>query len=120
MEKYFERVLDVLFRFRKDVVLPKQLQHAMAAEAEASREARAKVISAEGEQQSALAYADAADKMSEEPGALQLRYLQTLQTVAGEKGSTIVFPLPIADMGLSQIAGDLHRRNTDRPLIELS
>jgi len=79
----------------KDVRLPVQLQRAMAAEAEASREARAKVIAAEGEQNAARALKEAADTMAESPCALQLRYLQTLNTISAEKNSTIIFPLPI-------------------------
>jgi erythrocyte band 7 integral membrane protein len=79
----------------KDVRLPKQMQRSMAAEAEASREARAKVISAEGEQKAARALKEAADVMVDSPAALQLRYLQTLQTIAAEKNSTIVFPIPL-------------------------
>lgn len=79
----------------KDVSLPTQLQRAMAAEAEASREARAKVIAAEGEMKSSRALKEAADVISESPAALQLRYLQTLNTISTEKNSTIVFPLPI-------------------------
>lgn len=79
----------------KDVRLPVQLQRAMAAEAEAAREARAKVIAAEGEQRASRALKEAADVMSESPSALQLRYLQTLSTISAEKNSTIVFPLPI-------------------------
>lgn len=79
----------------KDVSLPTQLQRAMAAEAEASREARAKVIAAEGEMKASRALKEAADVMSESPAALQLRYLQTLNTISSEKNSTIVFPLPI-------------------------
>lgn len=79
----------------KDVRLPQQLQRAMAAEAEASREARAKVIAAEGEQKASRALKEAADVIAESPAALQLRYLQTLNTVSAEKNSTIIFPLPI-------------------------
>ncbi|XP_057315961.1 stomatin-like [Hydractinia symbiolongicarpus] len=79
----------------KDVRLPPMLQRAMAAEAEASREARAKVIAAEGEMNSARALKEAAEIISESPQALQLRYLQTLQTISAEKNSTIVFPLPM-------------------------
>ena len=79
----------------KDVRLPVQLQRAMAAEAEASREARAKVIAAEGEQAAARALKEAADIISESPSALQLRYLQTLNSISAEKNSTIIFPLPI-------------------------
>lgn len=79
----------------KDVRLPVQLQRAMAAEAEASREAKAKVIAAEGEHQASRALKEAANIINESPSALQLRYLQTLSTISAEKNSTIVFPLPI-------------------------
>ena len=67
----------------------------MAAEAEATREARAKVISAEGEQKASRALKEASDIISQSPAALQLRYLQTLSNIAAEKNSTIIFPLPI-------------------------
>jgi len=83
----------------KDVRLPQQLQRAMAAEAEASRQARAKVIEAEGEQKASKALKDASDIISTSPAALQLRYLQTLSTIAAERNSTIVFPLPIEVIG---------------------
>merc|ERR1712010_376113 len=83
----------------KDVRLPQSLQRAMAAEAEAAREARAKVIAAEGEQKSSKALKEASDVISSSPAALQLRYLQTLSTIAAERNSTIVFPLPIEIMG---------------------
>ncbi|XP_054853774.1 stomatin [Eublepharis macularius] len=79
----------------KDVKLPIQLQRAMAAEAEAAREARAKVIAAEGEMNASRALKEASIVITESPAALQLRYLQTLTTIAAEKNSTIVFPLPI-------------------------
>ncbi|XP_026177342.1 stomatin (EPB72)-like 3a isoform X2 [Mastacembelus armatus] len=79
----------------KDVKLPIQLQRAMAAEAEASREARAKIIAAEGEMKASRALKEASLVISESPSALQLRYLQTLNTIAAEKNSTIIFPLPI-------------------------
>ncbi|XP_062579629.1 band 7 protein AGAP004871-like [Saccostrea cucullata] len=79
----------------KDVRLPKQLQKAMAAEAEASREARAKVLAAEGEHNASKALKEAADIINTSPAALQLRYLQTLNTIAYEKNSTIIFPLPV-------------------------
>ncbi|CAH1275180.1 unnamed protein product [Diabrotica balteata] len=79
----------------KDVSLPQQLQRAMAAEAEASREARAKVIAAEGEMKASRALREASDVINESPVALQLRYLQTLNNISAEKNSTIVFPLPI-------------------------
>lgn len=79
----------------KDVRLPQQLQRAMAAEAEASREARAKVIAAEGEMNASRALKEAADVISESPSALQLRYLQTLTAISAEKNSTVLFPLPV-------------------------
>ncbi|KAK8727316.1 hypothetical protein OTU49_009811 [Cherax quadricarinatus] len=79
----------------KDVRLPVQLQRAMAAEAEAAREARAKVIAAEGEQRASRALKEAADVINESPAALQLRYLQTLNAISAENNSTIIFPLPI-------------------------
>ncbi|XP_033630698.1 band 7 protein AGAP004871-like [Asterias rubens] len=79
----------------KDVSLPMLMQRAMAAEAEASREARAKVIAAEGEQNASRALKEAADIIAESPNALQLRYLQTLNSISAEKNSTIIFPLPI-------------------------
>ena len=71
------------------------LQRAMATEAEATREARAKVIAAEGEQRASRALKQAAEVISESPSALQLRYLQTLNSIAAEKNSTIVFPVPM-------------------------
>merc|ERR1719510_144500 len=79
----------------KDVRLPQQLQRAMAAEAEATREARAKVIAAEGEQKSSKALKEAADIIAMSPAVLQLRYLQTLNSISAEKNSTIIFPLPM-------------------------
>merc|ERR1712029_809375 len=79
----------------KDVRLPQQLQRAMAAEAEAAREARAKVIAAEGEQKASRALKEASDVMVQSNVALQLRYLQTLNSISMEKNSTVVFPLPI-------------------------
>ncbi|XP_007249031.3 stomatin [Astyanax mexicanus] len=79
----------------KDVKLPHTLQRAMAAEAEATREARAKVIAAEGEMKASCALKEAANVMSESPAALQLRYLQTLAEIATERNSTVVFPIPM-------------------------
>lgn len=79
----------------KDVSLPVQLQRAMAAEAEASREARAKVIAAEGEQKSSKALRMAAEIIEASPVALQLRYLQTLSSISAEHNSTIIFPFPV-------------------------
>lgn len=79
----------------KDVRLPQQLQRAMAAEAEASREAQAKIIAAQGEMDASKALKNAAEIIAQSPGALQLRYLQTLGQISAEKNSTIVFPLPM-------------------------
>lgn len=75
--------------------MPAQLQRAMATEAEAARDARAKVIAAEGEMKSSAALQEASEIMCKSPAALQLRYLQTLQSIAAEKNSTIIFPLPM-------------------------
>jgi erythrocyte band 7 integral membrane protein len=79
----------------KDVRLPQQMQRAMATEAEATREARAKVIAAQGEQNASQSLKLAADVISSSPVALQLRYLQTLTHIAAEKNSTIIFPIPL-------------------------
>ena len=96
----------------KDVRVPEQLQRAMAAEAEAAREARAKVIAAEGEHKASRALRQAAEVIIDSPAALQvatnlnlnksipilfsqLRYLQTLNSISAENNSTIVFPVPI-------------------------
>lgn len=79
----------------KDVELPPVMQRAMARQAEAEREKRAKIIHAEGEFQAAQQLREAAHTMSDEPQALQLRYLQTLTEIAAEKNSTLIFPVPI-------------------------
>jgi len=79
----------------KHVDLPQEMQRAMARQAEAERERRAKVINAEGEFQAATRLAEAAEIIAVHPQALQLRYLQTLVEVAGENNSTILFPIPI-------------------------
>jgi regulator of protease activity HflC (stomatin/prohibitin superfamily) len=79
----------------KHIDLPSEMQRAMAKQAEAERERRAKVIHAEGEQQAAQRLSEASDIMTRSPFTLQLRYLQTLSDVATEQNSTIIFPLPI-------------------------
>jgi regulator of protease activity HflC (stomatin/prohibitin superfamily) len=79
----------------KDIELPVTMQRAMAKQAEAEREKRAKIIHAEGELQASTQLAQAAGVIASQPSALQLRYLQTLTEIAVEKNSTIVFPLPI-------------------------
>ncbi|MEZ4675692.1 MAG: slipin family protein [Caldilineaceae bacterium] len=79
----------------KDLELPQSMQRAMARQAEAEREKRAKIIHAEGELQASRELAEAAAMMATQPGALQLRYLQTLNEISAEHNSTIIFPLPI-------------------------
>ena len=79
----------------KDVGIPQPMQRAMARQAQAERERRAKVINAEGEFQAAERLFDAAEIMSGNPAALQLRYMQTLLELGGDQNSTIVFPIPI-------------------------
>lgn len=79
----------------KQVDLPKEMQRALAQQAEAERQRRAKVIMAEGENQSAQKLVEAAQTMEAHPIALQLRYLQTLTEIAGENSSTTVFPIPM-------------------------
>jgi len=87
----------------KDIQLPKEMQRAMARQAEAERERRAKVIAAEGEVQAASKLAQAAQMIADHPGALQLRLYQTLVEVSGEASSTIVFPVPI-ELGVGSAA----------------
>ena len=79
----------------KDVEIPQGMQRAMARQAEAERERRAKVINAEGEFQASERLKDAANVLEEHPVALQLRYLQTLIELGGSQSTTVVFPVPI-------------------------
>jgi regulator of protease activity HflC (stomatin/prohibitin superfamily) len=79
----------------KDVEIPSSMQRAMARQAEAERERRAKVIAAEGEFQASERLRDAARVMSEQPASLQLRYLQTLLEIGSTNNSTVVFPIPV-------------------------
>ena len=83
----------------KDIELPEVMRRAMARQAEAERERRAKVISAEGEFQSAQKLFEAAQVLAKSPNAIQLRYLQTLVEIGAEQNSTIIFPLPIELLG---------------------
>jgi regulator of protease activity HflC (stomatin/prohibitin superfamily) len=83
----------------KDVEIPEAMQRAMAREAEAERERRAKVINARGELQASAELRDAAKTLSESPASLQLRYLQTLLELGADHNSTVVFPLPIDIIG---------------------
>jgi regulator of protease activity HflC (stomatin/prohibitin superfamily) len=79
----------------RDVSLPEQIQRAMARQAEAERERRAKIIAAEGELQASQKLGQAADVIANSPGALQLRQLQTMVEISAEKNSTIIFPIPV-------------------------
>jgi regulator of protease activity HflC (stomatin/prohibitin superfamily) len=79
----------------KDVELPQPMQRAMAKQAEAEREKRAKIVHAEGEYDAAKKLAQAAELMAKQPVSIQLRYLQTLTEIATEKNSTIIFPVPV-------------------------
>jgi len=97
----------------KDVRVPAQLMRAMAAEAEAARDARAKVIAAEGEHKASRALRQAAEVIADCPAALQLRYLQTLNSISAENNSTIIFPVPIDIM--SQLMPHCSNRPNDAP-----
>ena len=97
----------------KNVDLPQEMQRAIARQAEAERERRAKVINAEGEYQAAARLAEAAAMLAKEPTALQLRYLQTLAEIATENNSTTIFPVPV-DM-LKAFMGAMERSGGGRP-----
>src|SRR5918994_971015 len=84
----------------KDVDLPSEMQRAMAKQAEAERERRAKIINAEGEFQAAERLAEAAEVLSRFPVAVQLRYLQTMREIASERNTTTFFPLPMDLLGM--------------------
>ncbi len=95
----------------RDVQVPEQLQRAMARQAEAERERRAKVIAAEGELQASQKLGEAAAVLSAAPGALQLRQLQTMVEISAENASTIVFPIPVQLLeGLEVLAAQSPRR----------
>jgi regulator of protease activity HflC (stomatin/prohibitin superfamily) len=93
----------------KDVELPESMRRSMAAQAEAERERRAKIIHAEGELQASERLSQAGAIIAREPTTLQLRYLQTLTEIASEKNSTIIFPLP-----MDLLAGFIHRDNSEK------
>jgi regulator of protease activity HflC (stomatin/prohibitin superfamily) len=107
------------------------MQRAMAKQAEAEREKRAKVIHAEGELQASAQLAQAANVIGSQPNALQLRYLQTLTEIAVEKNSTIIFPLPLdivepflesirrsnANAAADKLNGDADHHNGDGPRV---
>lgn len=90
----------------KDVEIPEGMQRAMARQAEAERERRAKIVAAEGEHQAAEKLALAAKVINESPGAMQLRQLQTMVEVSAEKNSTLIFPIPIELMQFANTAAD--------------
>ncbi len=94
----------------KDVEIPAGMQRAMARQAEAERERRAKVIAAEGEFQASERLKDAANVLSENPMSVQLRYLQTMLEMSAERTSTILFPIPIDLLSVFQ-----HRQEPERP-----
>ena len=92
----------------KDVEIPAAMQHAMARQAEAERERRAKIIDAEGEFQAAAKLLEAADLIGRNPVTIQLRYLQTLREIGNSENSTIVFPFPLDLIGslMNAVGGD--------------
>ncbi len=94
----------------KDVEIPESMKRAMAKQAEAERERRAKIVAAEGEHQAAEKLAQAARVIGTVPGAMQLRQLQTMVEVSAEKNSTLIFPVPIELMQFAQAAVQ-HMRN---------
>ena len=102
----------------KDVGIPQAMQHAMARQAQAERERRAKIINAEGEFQAAARLSEAADVISQNPTTLQLRYLQTISEI-GKDNSTVVFPLPMDLIKPLLEAGrpELPRANEGSPLV---
>ena len=101
----------------KDVEIPEMMQRAMAREAEAERERRAKVISAHGELQASQELRDAALTLSEAPASLQLRYLQTLLELGADQNSTVVFPLPMDIVGPLVNAVQKFTGNDEEPVV---
>ena len=101
----------------KDVEIPEMMQRAMAREAEAERERRAKVISAHGELQASQELRDAALTLSEAPASLQLRYLQTLLELGADQNSTVVFPLPMDIVGPLVNAVQKFAGNDEEPVV---
>jgi regulator of protease activity HflC (stomatin/prohibitin superfamily) len=99
----------------KDVEIPEQMQRAIARQAEAERERRAKIINSEGEYQAAQKLTDAADIISTNPASLQLRYLQTLLEIGSNQNTTVVFPLPL-DMLEPFLGGGQHKPPKPAPI----
>ena len=98
----------------KDVEIPEQMQRAIARQAEAERERRAKIINSEGEFQAAQKLTDAADIISTNPASLQLRYLQTLLEIGSNQNTTVVFPLPMDVLSPFLSGGDENNRGPDK------
>ena len=98
----------------KDVELPESMQRAMARQAEAERERRAKIVAAEGELQAAEKLAQAAHIIGLEPGAMQLRQLQTMVEVSAEKNSTLIFPIPIELLHFASRSGQSGQQAVQR------
>jgi regulator of protease activity HflC (stomatin/prohibitin superfamily) len=101
----------------KDVELPQSMQRAMARQAEAEREKRAKIIHAEGEFQASQQLAEAAEVINRNPVTIQLRYLQTLTEIGAEKNTTVVFPLPIDLVQAFMGQGSSQRPVDDQPVL---
>jgi len=91
----------------KDILLPRNMQRAMGSQAEAERERRAKVISAEGELQASRSLLNAAQQMTQNPATMQLRYLQTLTSISQEHNQTVVFPFPVELIHLVKSMGNI-------------
>jgi regulator of protease activity HflC (stomatin/prohibitin superfamily) len=99
----------------KDIALPEGMRRSMSRQAEAERDRRARVISADGEYQASARLADAAKVMADTPGALQLRLLQTVGDVAGDQNSTLVMPLPVELLRFFEHSSGPSRPATDAP-----
>jgi regulator of protease activity HflC (stomatin/prohibitin superfamily) len=97
----------------KDIDLPQEMKRAMAKQAEAERERRAKVINAEGELQAATRLKDAARLLSQHPASLQLRFLQTASEIAAENNSTTLFPLPLDIWPLQKLMAGATRKEEE-------
>jgi regulator of protease activity HflC (stomatin/prohibitin superfamily) len=107
----------------KDVEIPERMQHAIARQAEAERERRAKIINAEGEAQAATRLADAAEIIGKNPTTLQLRYLQTLREIGATQNTTVVFPMPIdlikpVLQAIERTSGEAQTSGTGEPAAE--
>ncbi len=101
----------------RDITLPPELLRAMARQAEAERERRAKVIAASGELQASRELSEAADRLMASPGALQLRTLQTLAEVATERNSTLIFPVPVELLSIFQTPSEVKARTAAAPKV---